>query len=138
MDIIQAPYSIFDHRMKEAGVFDRPDRCHIDTRSAFIQGLIVLNEDSVPPFLERSKPILKKIDQICKETGMGRVELALAYVKREQAITHLVFGVDSLEQLKEDMQLFQREVPAELLMDIEKEFDGIDADIVMPSLWVKK
>lgn len=137
VDIIQAPYSIFDHRMKNTGVFDRADRCKIDTRSAFIQGLIIMGENDIPAFLSGARPIINKIDGICKETGLSRVELALAYVKREEAISHLVFGVDSIEQLKEDIVLFQSDVDNNLLQHIEDEFDNIDAAIVMPSLWKK-
>lgn len=137
VDFIQAPYSIFDHRMKESGVLDSPKKgdCELHTRSAFIQGLILLREDQVPPFLAGAKPIVRKIDKICQESGVGRVELAMAYVKREKAITHLVFGVDSLEQLKEDIELFGKELPAALLAQMDEEFKGIAADIVMPSLW---
>ena len=136
-DFIQLPYSVFDHRMKDAGVFD-PIACkgvEIHTRSAFIQGLILLDEEQVPPYLEKAKPIVRKIKKICKENRMSRVALALAYVKKEQVPTHLVFGVDNLEQLKQDMELFQQEIPADLLKAIENEFAGIEAEVVMPSLW---
>ena len=137
VDIIQAPYSIFDDRMKNTGIFERNDRCHIDTRSAFIQGLIILKEDDIPEYLNAAKPIVRKIEKVCKDTGHNRVELAMAYVKREDAITHLVFGVDSLDQLKDDITYFNTDVDDDLLKQIENEFDNIDAKIVMPSLWKK-
>ena len=137
VDIIQTPYSVFDHRMKISGIFDRDDRCKIDTRSAFIQGLIIMKENDVPKFLSDARPIINKIDGICKETGLSRVELAMAYVKREEAISHLVFGVDSIDQLKEDIGLFDSNVDQSLLNQIETEFDDIRAEIVMPSLWKK-
>lgn len=137
VDIIQLPYSIFDHRMKKSGIFDRGDRCQIDTRSAFIQGLIIMDEDNIPTFLANAKPIIRKIDIVCKETGLSRVELAMAYVKREKTISHLVFGVDSLEQLKKDIIFFDSDVDEELLKQLEMEFDNIEAEIVMPSLWKK-
>lgn len=137
VDIIQLPYSIFDHRMKKSGIFDRGDRCQIDTRSAFIQGLIIMDEDNIPTFLANAKPIIRKIDIVCKETGLSRVELAMAYVKREKTISHLVFGVDSLEQLKKDINFFDSDVDEELLKQLEMEFDNIEAEIVMPSLWKK-
>lgn len=137
VNFIQAPYSIFDHRMKEAGVFSYDSNVdwEIHIRSAFIQGLITLDVEQIPPFLSKAKPIIRKIDQICKSEDIKRVELAMAYVKRERRITHLVFGVDSLEQLKEDIELFQGELPIELLECMDREFEGIEADIVMPSLW---
>lgn len=137
ISFIQAPYSIFDHRMKQAGIFQDAEKygCQIHTRSAFIQGLIALQENQVPSFLEDAKPIIRKIDRICRETGISRIQLAMAYVKNTTGISHLVFGVDSLEQLREDIRLFQQDIPEGLLNQIEKEFDDIPARIVMPSLW---
>ena len=136
---IQAPYSVFDHRMKERGVWDREKNTNVQihTRSAFIQGLVTLKEEEVPPFLSKAKPIIRRMDEICQETGFGRAALAMAYVKREERVSHLVFGVDSLEQLKEDIWLFEGHVPEEILRDLEQEFCGLDAGIVMPSLWKK-
>lgn len=139
VDFIQAPYSVFDHRMKDSGVLDSEKRgeCIVDTRSAFIQGLIVLDEEQVPKYLEEAKPIVRKIKLLCEESGVSRVHLAIQYVKREQNISHLVFGVDSLEQLKEDIRFFNESLPEDLLESIGKEFEGLKANIVMPSLWKK-
>lgn len=139
VEFIQAPYSIFDQRMKERGVLDSDKKqgVEIHTRSAFIQGLITLQEQQIPVFLQKARPIIQKVESICSETGISRVELAMAYVKREKAISHLVFGIDSLEQLKEDIYYFQRDVSEDLLYRIQREFKGLDADIVMPSLWKK-
>ena len=139
VSFIQMPYSVFDHRMKTSGVLDseKNGNCEVTTRSAFLQGLITMKEEQVPPFLERAKPIVKRINQISQETGYSKVELAIAYVKRETAISRLVFGVDSLEQLKEDILLFHKEIPKDLLEKLEKEFEGLETDIVMPSLWKK-
>ena len=139
VDFIQAPYSIFDHRMKTKNVIDHPlkGECELHTRSAFIQGLIVMNEDQIPTYLERAKPIVQKIRSLCEAEGISRTQLALQYVKRERGISHLVFGVDSLEQLQEDIRLFNEELPDDLLSRIGTEFDDIEADIVMPSLWKK-
>ncbi len=137
VDFIQLPYSVFDHRMKEAGVLDAANACQIHSRSAFIQGLITMTEDEVPPFLAKAKPIVKRIGAISDQTGISRVALAMAYVRRENAISHLVFGVDSAEQLEYDIDIFEQDVPTEILGMIENEFQGIAADIVMPSLWKK-
>lgn len=139
VSFIQAPYSVFDHRMKTAGILDTDQKggCEITTRSAFLQGLITMREDQVPPFLEKARPIIRRMEQISRETGFKKVELAMAYVKREKAVSRLVFGVDGPEQLKEDIMFFNRDVPSDLLDRLEKEFEGLEADIVMPSLWKK-
>lgn len=139
VDFIQAPYSIFDHRMKIKKVIDHPlkGECELHTRSAFIQGLIVMEENQVPKYLEKAKPIVHKIKSLCEAEGISRTQLALQYVKRERGISHLVFGVDNLGQLQEDIRLFNEELPDDLLSRIGTEFDDIEADIVMPSLWKK-
>lgn len=133
----QFPYSVFDHRMKEAGVFAKAlqSDCTIDVRSAFIQGLILLDEEQVPPFLSGARPIITKLKQIASETGVSRVALAMAYIKREQAVSHLVFGVDSLMQLQEDIEWFNTDIPVRILEKMDRAFAGIKAEIIMPSLW---
>ena len=139
VDFIQVPYSIFDHRMKEGGILDSTSQrdCIIDSRSAFLQGLIVMGEEDVPPFLKKARPIVSRIDSICKDYGISQVQLAMQYVKRETNISHLVFGVDSLNQLKDDICFFEKDISEELLQEIGEQFDGIEADIVMPSMWEK-
>lgn len=139
VDFIQAPYSIFDHRMKKAGTFTLAANigCEIHTRSAFIQGLIMMDEKQVPAYLSEAKPMIRRIKKLSDEAGVSRVHLAIQYVKQEPEISHLVFGVDSLEQLKEDIAYFQEPLPKELLRQIGEEFDDMKAEIVMPSLWKK-
>ncbi len=139
VEFMQLPYSIFDQRMEKAGVFEyaKKDNIQIHSRSAFIQGLILMNEDEVPAFLSKAKPIVRKIDVLCKRHGISRISLAMNYVKQQSRISHLVFGVDNIDQLKENIQIFQEDIPADIIEDIAKEFTDIEADIVMPSLWKK-
>ena len=138
VEFIQFPYSIFDQRMLASGIFDLPlNGTEIDTRSAFIQGLIIMSEDKVPSFLAKAKPIVKKIDEVCVKYGVNRVALAMSFVKQQKSISSLVFGVDNMEQLKQDIEFFNKEIPSDIVNDIAKEFIGIETDIVMPSLWKK-
>ncbi len=141
VDFMQLPSSIFDQRMKNEGVFDlalKNGSTQIHSRSAFIQGLILMNEDELPTFLQGAKPILNKIDEICKKYDISRIKLAMLYVKQFDAISHLVFGVDNIEQIKEDINIFQEDFSSDILKEIGKEFENIKTDIMMPSLWVKK
>lgn len=139
VDFMQLPYSIFDQRMKTDDVFELAKKAEyptqIHSRSAFIQGLILMKEDEVPTFLEKAKPIVRKIDELCQQYEISRIELAMSYVKRQNSISHLVFGVDNIEQLKENIALFENSLPNEIIDEISKEFVDIDTDIVMPSLW---
>ena len=138
VDFMQFPYSIFDQRMLADGIFGLPlNGTEIDTRSAFIQGLIIMNEGKVPSFLQKAKPIVRKIDEVCEKYNVNRVALAMNFVKQQKSISSLVFGVDNMEQLKQDIEFFNNEIPSNIVNEIAKEFTGIEADIVMPSLWKK-
>ena len=103
----------------------------------FLQGLITLQKEKVPSYLEKAVPFLEKLDKFSKETGKSRIELAIGYVKRETGVSYLVFGVDSQEQLAEDIKIFENDLSEDLYIEIEKEFKGIQEDIVIPSLWKK-
>ena len=141
VDFMQLPSSIFDQRMRNEGVFElaqEKKNTQIHSRSAFIQGLILMNEDEVPSYLSGAKPILKKIDTICKQYDISKISLAINYIKQFNAISHLVFGVDNIIQLKENIEIFNSEIPSNILNEISNEFKNIEANIFMPSLWVKK
>ena len=135
---MQFPYSIFDQRMLASGIFDLPlNGTEIDTRSAFIQGLIIMGENDIPPFLAKAKPIVRKIDEVCAKYNVNRVALAMNFVKQQKSISSLVFGVDNMDQLKADINYFNKEIPGNIVNEIANEFTGIETDIVMPSLWKK-
>ncbi|MCM1232786.1 MAG: aldo/keto reductase [Ruminococcus flavefaciens] len=139
INCIQAPYSIFDHRMKENDVFTKGYEAgfNIDIRTVFIKGLIRLKENEVPDHLNKAVPVLNKLDQLCEDTGYSRIDLAMGYVKREKTVNHLVFGIRSIEQLKEDMDSFSKDISERIFKEIDDGFSGIDTDLVVPSLWVK-
>ncbi|MEY8388133.1 aldo/keto reductase [Oscillospiraceae bacterium 38-13] len=140
LDFLQVPYSVLDQRMLHEGVFSLAagKGIPIHSRSAFIQGLVLMAPDKVPDFLrERAAPVLQKADQICWAAGVSRVQLAIGFVKRQTAISHLVFGVRNLEQLRENICVFQQDLPTGVMEELEKQFAAVDADIVIPSLWKK-
>ncbi len=137
VNFMQLPYSILDHRMKESGVFNSSltGKCEIHSRTAFVKGLVKLKCDEVPEYLVKAKPVLAHFDKLCKETGYSAIELAINYVKRENAISHLVIGIRNLQQLKEDIKIFNRTIDKDVFALIDKEFSDVEADIVIPSLW---
>lgn len=141
IDFMQLPYSIFDQRMLQGEIFKLVKKgvggTQIHSRSAFLQGLILMKENEVPPFLIKAKPILRRIDELCTQYGISRVALAMSFVKVQETVSHLVFGVDNIGQLKENIELFSCAVSPEIVSKISKEFTDLETDIVIPSLWKK-
>lgn len=138
LDFLQLPFSVLDQRMLHAGVFELAEKqgFPLHSRSAFIQGLVMMKPEEVPLFLrKKAAPILQAVEAVCKETGLTRTQLAIGFVKQQKAITHLVFGVRNLEQLKEDIMMFSKEMPLEISEILKEKFANTEAEIVMPSLW---
>lgn len=140
LDFLQLPYSVLDQRMRHDGVFALAEEREfpLHSRSAFIQGLVLMEPEEVPQFLRgKAGPILQRVGLFCKETGLTRIQLAMGFVKRQTAISHLVLGVRNLDQLREDISMFQQDLPDDVVDELETRFSGIAADIVVPSLWKK-
>ena len=139
VDFIQAPFSVFDQRMKSSGALAKAAAKGVDvhTRSAFVQGLMLMPPASIPSHLAATKPYVEELESLCRERGITRRFLALAYVRAQPEISHLVFGVDNRAQLNEIIDDFNRTIPAEIVTDIAARFASVSADIFMPNKWRK-
>lgn len=140
VDFVQAPFSVFDQRMKSSGFLDGAvaEGMDVHTRSAFVQGLMLMDAGSIPPHLAATRPYVAELESLCRENGVTRRALALAYVKSNPGISHLVFGVDSMEQLKEIVGDFAGEMPSGLVEEIGARFASVPAEIFMPNKWRKQ
>lgn len=140
LDFLQLPFSVLDQRMLHQGVFElaQQQRFPLHSRSAFIQGLVMMKPEEVPLFLsEKATQILQAVESVCQETGLTRTQLAVGFVKHQKAINRLVFGIRNIEQLKENIRVFSEDLHVEVITELESSFANLEADIVMPSLWKK-
>ena len=66
-----------------------------------------------------------------------QIELLLQFVKAKQEIDYLVFGVDSKEQLIENIEKFEleKEMDCEMMEDIRTYFCKVEDSVILPSLW---
>ena len=138
IDYIQLPYSILDQRgMKEEFIPKaKAAGVTIFTRSAFLQGLFLMEKNRIPEYLKHVIPYLEQLEQLLEKYSMDIVEALIGFVISEQDIDYLVFGVDSREQLLQDIRAYQKNnVPKELIQEIKGTFTNIEKSIIFPSLW---
>lgn len=138
MDYIQLPYSILDQRgikegfipaAKEAGI-------KIFTRSAFLQGLFMMDREFVPAHLKNAVPYLELIEEILGKYGVDKVSAVLAFVQYEKDIDYLVFGVEKKEQLEENIFKSKHgNVPEECIQELKDRINGVSQSVIFPSLW---
>ena len=132
VDIIQIPYNILDTRLD--GLLKKTNR-EIFARSAFLQGLLLMNLEDIPPALSDIKPYILRIDSFCDYHGYTRLSLLLNFLKSQPKIDKLVFGAGNIHQLKEVIDAYDTTVDLTALRELTYEFAGIDERIISPNLW---
>ncbi len=140
LDYVQVPYNAFDQRLDKTDFFERAKKNGVTVfaRSPFLQGLLLMQPEKLPPHLSEARPHLEKFIEIAKRHGLSQLEAALIFVHHSRA-DHIVFGAETEEQLSQILGIMKDAASAsELVKEIEDGFQGIDKSIVTPSLWNAK
>jgi len=138
VDYIQLPYSVFDQRLNKTGFFEaaRKNKVKVFARSAFLQGLVFMEKERIPDYLEEAKQHLETFDKIIKQHGLSRTEASLLFSYNNPYIDSVVFGVDNTNQLNEDIDIVQKELKFdECMKELTNRFTNIKKSIIFPSLW---
>lgn len=102
-DLIQAPLNILDRSLMDSGWAARLKDAGVEvyTRSAFLQGLLLMPADKRPARFQRWADIWLEWDRWLSATRLTPVQACLRYVTALDAIDRVVVGVDTAAQLNE-------------------------------------
>ena len=102
-DIIQSPYNIFDRRLKSSGWMKKlKDRgIEIQARSIFLQGLLLMSNNSRPDKFDKWKEIWEQWHRWLESEKIIPLTACVNFVLNENLIDSVVVGVDSKDQLNE-------------------------------------
>jgi len=140
VDYIQVPYSILDQRLSKTDFFSIVKKNHktIFARSAFLQGLFFMPEDMIPEHLSMAKKYFKELDDILSKYKLTRQQAALMFSCQNNNIDYVVFGVDNISQLEEDINTYIKNIDcSRCIKELEEKFIDIEKTIIFPSLWKK-
>ena len=137
IDLVQIPSNILDHRFETVGVFQLAQKLKkkIYIRSVFLQGLILMHPHEIPVSMEFARPFLEKLQKICHEMQLTPHEVALGYLKLTKPKTSLVFGAETVAQVTQNIQCWQKEIPPVLIPRIQEAFKQVPESLVNPSMW---
>jgi uncharacterized protein len=121
-DLIQLPFNLLDNHNIRGALMQKAKAQGIilHTRSVFLQGLFFKPLDSLPVFLQPLRGYLEQLQAIAAEENISIAALALGYALYQKAIDGVLIGVDSVEQLRENLQRTQQPLPAKAFEKIEK------------------
>lgn len=140
-EAVQLPHNLFDRRFSCGPLFPRVQERKIKlfTRSAFLQGLLLMPEERIPEHLHGVIPVRRRLEKLARAAGLGMPELCLRYSLSFPAITSVLIGVDTVEQLRENAAIMQRgPLDEPLLKSIYECVPDLPETIVRPSCWSKK
>jgi len=138
VDYLQVMYNVFDQRLDEVEFWKYKQKSDVVVfaRSVFLQGLLTMNPDKLPVKMKFADKYLRRYREICNQFNKTPQEVALIFALSKKEIDYLVLGVDSLEQLKENMRIVENyEDNSQLINCLMEEFSMLEKAIYFPSLW---
>jgi aryl-alcohol dehydrogenase-like predicted oxidoreductase len=132
-DIIQTPFNVFDQRIRTSGWLNKFSEkgTKVFGRSAFLQGLLLMDSDSRPNYFSPWSSLFKRWDYLIKQYGISPLQASLGFVLQEKAMSSFVVGVESEEQLSEIVSVINQTVPIEDF----KKLNSNDERLIEPFRW---
>lgn len=135
---LQIPSNILDRRHLRSGVFGEAKTHDVALfiRSVYLQGLLLMPEQAIPEGLKDVIPARRKLDAITHDAGLTMSELAVRYMLSQSGVTCVITGVETVEQVKENVAIFERgPLTSDLLAEIDRTTPELSERILTPGLW---
>ena len=120
-DIVQLPYSLLDRKFENYFENLKSLGAEIHTRSVFLQGLYFMELNNLPGKLNLLRNELNELKLICNEKKIFIGALAINFVYDNPCIDKVIIGVDSLNQLTNNLNyLIESDLQDETINYIKK------------------
>jgi aryl-alcohol dehydrogenase-like predicted oxidoreductase len=103
LDLVQLPVSVLDQRLIRSGHLARLKKSGVEihARSIFLQGLLLMRPDELPPHLHRAAPVLTSYRAWLSERNLNALDGAIGFVSALEEVDSIVVGVNSARHLAE-------------------------------------
>lgn len=132
LDLVQAPFNVLDRRLATSGWLRRLHDAGVEvhTRSAFLQGLLLMPAEKRPRYFDRWAPLWRRWDAWLRASGFTALEASLAFALATPGVARVVVGVDSATQLREILAACATRVVA-----IPDDLSSDDPGLISPVNW---
>lgn len=135
IDLIQLPISILDQRLLKSGHLMKLKKkgIEIHARSVFLQGLLLMDIEIMPPYFNLIKEHLFKLREYLKGQKLSPLEAALNFVIQQPEINAAIVGVNTASEFQEIMRAVKYN---KLDQNSDYSIWAVeDENIINPSLW---
>jgi len=106
-EAVQLPMNLFDQRMINKGIIQKlkDKNIIVFVRSVFLQGLFFLDPENLPQKVQMAREPLLLLRKLAEKESMSVAQLAIAYIRDMEGVSSLVLGVETPEQITENIRL---------------------------------
>jgi aryl-alcohol dehydrogenase-like predicted oxidoreductase len=135
-DVVQIPFNCLDNQNLRGLSLKllKSKKIEVHTRSVFLQGLFFKERSSITGNLKPLVKYLNQLDEIAKKHQIDLAALALHYSLSKPNIDGVLIGVDSILQLKQNIDLLNVTVPESVFSEV----DGVkvnEINLLNPATW---
>tara|TARA_B100000886_G_C20413394_1_gene488127 strand:+ start:383 stop:1258 length:876 start_codon:yes stop_codon:yes gene_type:complete len=138
-DIIQVPFNILDRRLIDNKFFEiaKEKNKKVFIRSIYLQGLLLMsNSDLKNKNMDWAIPMLSELHEYSKLYKIELKSFASTAINNYVSDCYLITGVDSLNQLKENLQMLNEcKYSNEVFKNWWKDLKLYPEKLLNPSLW---
>jgi aryl-alcohol dehydrogenase-like predicted oxidoreductase len=137
LKMIQVPSNILDRRFENAGVFDLAIKFDKDiyVRSVFLQGLLLINPDDLPANMSFAEKTVQTLKSFADSHRLLPHELALGFVKVAYPNAKILFGAETVSQIKMNLKSWAKPISDDVTIDAKRLFNKVNTVILNPSCW---
>ena len=138
IDFIQIPYNVLDQRLDETNFFELAEKNNVTifARSAFLQGLLLMTRENIPPNLKDAWIYIEKFQNIARKYNFTPSEAALLFAYCHKKIDYVLFGVETIQQLNDNLKILDKaDKFKNCYEELSGNFKNISRKIIVPSLW---
>ena len=136
IDIIQIPFNLFDNLNLRGELLKKAKNNNkiIHTRSAFLQGLFFMKKDNPCKIRTKLKKEMELVTDISLKYSMSVGSIALNYCLMQSNIDGVLIGVETLQQLKENIAISGIKIPSQYVDQINT-IRINNLELLNPTLW---
>lgn len=114
IELVQLPFNLLDNHSQRGALLEKAKEAgkEIHVRSVFLQGLFFKDTGAFPTKLAPLAPYVRKLQQLAAVHEVPVGQLALNYALAQPYIDKVLIGVDSVEQLRENLHAIWPATPA--------------------------
>ncbi len=134
-DLVQAPFNLIDRRLKTSGWLLRLKQLGVEihTRSAFLQGLLLMQSSDRPMYFRRWSHLWDVWDSWLQKNDCPAIQACLSYVLSNPEVDRVIVGADSNIQLRDILTVGSRSLSMTY-----PSINSDEEDLINPGKWIKE